>query len=1458
MSEGNPLVAQSQDTTTAVTGIGIAESAQGLAQGVSDGDWVEAGLSAVGVGLEVLSLVIDPLGTLASYGVSWLIEHVRPLKEALDWFAGDPPVIQSFSQTWANVAAEVAAVSQDYLREARSGTAGWSGQAGEAYRTHATESADALAGAGVLADGISAGVMIMGEVVAFVREFIRDLVADLVGRLIAWALEAAATLGLATPVIVAQATAAISKTVAKVADVVRKLVKTIGNVGPRIRKILDKLDEIIAKLAKLRKADAPGGTSPSAARGGSSPDAPTTRGSDGTSPSSTSDADAAGGTTPSGAAGGRPGGGKPGGGDSPGMRDNAGNPKTDARDTECTPGSGEPIDLATGQMYLEQFDVDLKGTLPLLLQRTHYSSYRVGRFFGRSWSSTLDQRIEVDDQGVYFADADGARLVYPVPPADGTAVFAEFGARWALRRTPEGYTVEQPERGRTLSFAGPGELLPLTRLADRNGNEITFSYDDQGAVTGIRHSGGYDIGVDTEDMLVRRLWLRGAQPVTLMRYRYDERRRLVEVVNSSDKAHRFTYDDSGRIVRWEDRNGEWYEYEYDQWGRCVRTNGSGGAMACSWVYDTGSTVFTDSRGTARTYYFNDLLQVVREVGPGGEETRREWDRYDRLASQTDPLGRTTRYERDAAGNLVRIVRPDGSHATAEYNELGLPVRIVDPDGAVWLQTYDTRGNLVQATDPLGATTVYQIDDRGRPVTITDAEGGIQRLEHDAAGLIVAVTDAVGAITRYRRDQFGRVVEITGATDATERFTWTVEGLMMSHTQADGATERWFYDGESSLVRHVDVLGNVTTIETTHFDFPRSEVGPDGSRLDFAYDTEMNLVAVTNARGEVWRYGYDAVGRLVEETDFGGRTRRYELNAAGEVIATVNGAGTRIELVRDVLGNIVERRSEGATIASYEFDPLGRITAARNADATVVFERDRLGRVVAETVNGRTVRSAYDLLGRRVSRVTPTGSTMTWSFDAEARPATLRTAGRVMSFGHDARGREVERSMNTGTALTQAWDVCDRLVSQAVAGGPAARVVQRRAYRYRVDGDLIAIQDQLDGTRRFELDPVGRITAVDGPTGNERYAYDRVGEIAAAAWQGGTAEAQGPREYAGSRLVRAGNVRYQYDAQGRVVMRQRKRLSTKPDIWRYSWDVEDRLVGVVTPDGTSWRYRYDALGRRIAKQRLAPDGRAAERTDFTWAGEHLVEQAHSGGRATTWVHHPRTGAVLTQTERVIARDAPQRWVDERFYSIVTDLVGTPTELVDDAGELVWRRQTTVWGQALEGLRQRAYTPLRFPGQYHDQETGLDYNHHRYYDAEVGRYYSGDPLGLLPAPNPDAYVPNPLTWSDPLGLAASQARRGPCRCGEIRPDGRRVGIDPSHDEHWVSPDAYASAAAREHRNAARTEEGATSTGQHGAGYRAAARGLREEARNRDLLPEVREALLRIAKRYEARARGIDHNM
>ncbi|MBY8852061.1 hypothetical protein K7G98_28795 [Saccharothrix sp. MB29] len=130
----NPLVAERRDSTTGYTGIGIAESAADLYNGVSSGSWVEGGLGFAGTGLEMLSLALDPLGTLLQYAVSWIIEHVGPLRDALNWLAGDADQIAAYATTWQNVSRSVGRAHEVLTSEVGRGTAGWTGAAADAYR----------------------------------------------------------------------------------------------------------------------------------------------------------------------------------------------------------------------------------------------------------------------------------------------------------------------------------------------------------------------------------------------------------------------------------------------------------------------------------------------------------------------------------------------------------------------------------------------------------------------------------------------------------------------------------------------------------------------------------------------------------------------------------------------------------------------------------------------------------------------------------------------------------------------------------------------------------------------------------------------------------------------------------------------------------------------------------------------------------------------------------------------------------------------------------------------------------------------------------------------------------------------------------------------------------------------------------------------------------------------------
>ena len=162
----------------------------------------------------------------------------------------------------------------------------------------------------------------------------------------------------------------------------------------------------------------------------------------------------------------------------------------------------------------------------------------------------------------------------------------------------------------------------------------------------------------------------------------------------------------------------------------------------------------------------------------------------------------------------------------------------------------------------------------------------------------------------------------------------------------------------------------------------------------------------------------------------------------------------------------------------------------------------------------------------------------------------------------------------------------------------------------------------------------------------------------------------------------------------------------------------------------------------------------ERVDFTWDGTTLCEQTTTSADlphpvTLTWDHQGLRP--LAQTERITTSDATQDEIDSRFFAMVTDLVGTPSELIDEHGDIVWRTRSTLWGTTAWAANSTAYTPLRFPGQYYDPETGLHYNYFRHYDPETARYVTADPLGLVPAPNPASYVYNPHAYSDSLGLA-----------------------------------------------------------------------------------------------------------
>jgi uncharacterized protein YukE len=241
----NPLVATSSGAQPSPwAGVWIAEDFEAIVNGVSSGSWVDSALGSVGAGLDALAFVSDPIGGLLQYGIAWLIEHVKPLSEALDWLAGDPSQIAAHAQTWRNVANELRTEAEELIRTAHWDVPDWTGAAADAYQNHAANRAKAITTLARAGDAMALMTEGAGLLIGTVRLLVRDAVATVVSRLIVYAGELVATAGLATPVVAEQVSTLCASWAARISRWLKGLISSLRRLG----ELMTRLERGISEL----------------------------------------------------------------------------------------------------------------------------------------------------------------------------------------------------------------------------------------------------------------------------------------------------------------------------------------------------------------------------------------------------------------------------------------------------------------------------------------------------------------------------------------------------------------------------------------------------------------------------------------------------------------------------------------------------------------------------------------------------------------------------------------------------------------------------------------------------------------------------------------------------------------------------------------------------------------------------------------------------------------------------------------------------------------------------------------------------------------------------------------------------------------------------------------------------------------------------------------------------------
>lgn len=1017
--------------------------------------------------------------------------------------------------------------------------------------------------------------------------------------------------------------------------------------------------------------------------------------------------------------------------------------------------TGHPVDVMTGAVLTDAVDFELPGPLPLKFERNYYSRDPQAGALGQGWSHSFEAAVRDDDDQVLVQLEDGRQVAH-TPLAVGQSDW-EPVERYTLTRAGEDDYRLTFANGRTLDFSrvqGAAWSCPLVRVRDRNDNAITLVYE-AGRLAGATDSAGRKLRFvhDEAGRLLGVRYRRGGiqgKWIELARYAYDDGGQLAAV--HDPKGCPFTYAYRGGVlVRETNRKGLSFHFEYD-WdhpdGWCIRTWGDGGIYTRSLTYDKHRhvTLVDDSRG-GRTHYFGNAAGLVdRLLDPEGGEWRYEWHpEFLCKTVEVDPLGHRRTLEYDRRGNVVCVTDPLGQRTRWRYNELDLPVEMLDGNGHTWKREYDQRGNLVRSVDPLGATCEYRHDRRGNLIEASDPLGRSVRLTVDDASQVVAETDREGHTTRYGYDDCGRMLRHVGPLGSETRLHWDDCGRLVAVERPDRSRVSLDYDAEGNLIRRVDGLGHLWTYAYGGLNKLHRQTDPLGGNIGYFYDTEENLVRLTNEHDEPYTFDYDRRGNVTREVGFDGRTHLYYYDRAGRRTITINGRKQTTKLTRDPLGRVVHQLGSDGVWLRFAYDPLGKLIEATNEHCRVLFERDACGRVVRERANDHVVESVYDLLGHRIRRTTSLGHEALYDYDGNGDLTRLRVPKPVSEpldadvpyFGErdcwqieifrDAEGNEITRRLPGGIESLWTRDAMGRPVTHRIvrhprgfiprtsaqaALAPAPEELFHTTYDWRPEDRLAARHEKKRGTTRYTHDARGTLIAAEHPDGNiEHRAMDLVGNNYR------TLDKTDRRYGPGGRLLAAGDLTFQHDADGNMTARREGACETT-----LAWNSEGKLISVQSPGGSLHTLTYDALSRMCSITSPTDPGGS---TRALWDGNLL--QYFGGVQRVGYVDHTD----LELSDLGVAFPVPG----------IAELIRVHLDDPDS-------RQKA----ALSASSRSINSSVPWPAQEAMSGLGLHYNRFRFYDPQLDQYISQDPLGPAGGANLYAYCRDPLSFIDPLGLFA----------------------------------------------------------------------------------------------------------
>jgi RHS repeat-associated protein len=982
-------------------------------------------------------------------------------------------------------------------------------------------------------------------------------------------------------------------------------------------------------------------------------------------------------------------------------------------------------------------------------------------------------KLEVDDINL-SQRSDGTFALFLIP-------FAYNPSEYKLT-TKDGTTYEYDQ------FEG------LQEVKDRNNNTLTFNDN------GIFSSTGASVEFlrDTQGRITQITDPTGKAIL----YNYDARGNLVGVTDQAGLVSRHTYLNNRNYLEQiiDPRGQAVIRTEYDEKGRVKATKDAlGNTISNDYNVSAGGSAVTqlDALGNTTTTVRDSRGNITSVINPLGAIARTTYDANNNPISVTDPRGFTTTRTFDARGNVTSITDALGNTRTFTYDQFNNVTSEIDPLGRTTRFVYNTNGNLVELIDATGQRDRLAYDNLGRVSTFTDAnnntitfgyegttlgkptlvtfpDGSTQRIEYNQFGQITRLVDENGNATDYVTDSVGRLVAQRDALGNETKYTYDAQ-LISSITDPLGNTVRFEYDNAGRVTRQIypfnavsefgydalgrrtsetDPLGRTTTTNYRPDGLIASITNPQNQKTSFEYDLAGNQTAVIDPLGNRTSFGYDAVGRQIRKTDPLGNVATYGYDAVNNLVQVTDRNNRQRTFTYDGVNRLTQENwlnlNNNTPVRTIDltYDAVGNLIKSTDVDSTYNFVYDSRDRVTQVNNTGITglapvnLNYTYDGTGNRTSVSDNLGVRVNSTYDARNLLTSQTWQGTGIDparveYSYDSRGDRTQTKRFSDLVGTQpvgsstfSYDTLQRLTGLTHFNGTGSTLANY-GYNYNL-ASILSSETYKGQTTNYTYDGANQLVNADRAVlPDENYTYDA----------NGNRTGNGLIVGANNQILSDSNFNYSYDKEGNLAT---KTNSATGGVTSYTYDFRNRLVGVTDQDASgnttqSVEFKYDAFDRRISK---TVNGQT---TYFLNDGNELWAELNQAGQV---ISRYLQGA---NVDELVARYRP----GEGTAWYLSDRLETIRDIANAVGNLVNSVDYDSFGKILAQTNPSAGDRFAFTGREFDSETELYYYRARYYDANLGRFISQDPIGFGGEDsNLYRYVSNnPVNAIDPSGLIAA---------------------------------------------------------------------------------------------------------